>query len=114
MDNTSALAYLSNEGGTRSLALNSEAQVILEWLEDHDVLVLPQFVQGRDNVVADALSRPNMVISTEWTLTQEVVDSLLTAWPATIDLFATSLNYRFPVFFSPFRDPLAAGTDAFL
>ena len=35
-------------------------------------------------------------------------------WPVQIDLFATSANHQCSVFFSPFRDPLAAGTDAFL
>ena len=39
---------------------------------------------------------------------------LLKRWPATIDLFATSLNYCLPVYFSPLNDPIAAGTDAFL
>ena len=35
-------------------------------------------------------------------------------WPVMVDLFATSLNYRLPVYFSPFVDPMVVGTDAFL
>ena len=35
-------------------------------------------------------------------------------WPATIDLFATSINYRLQVYFAPLKDPMSAGTDAFL
>ena len=31
-----------------------------------------------------------------------------------VDLIATALNYRFPVYFSPLNDPMAEGTDAFL
>ena len=31
-----------------------------------------------------------------------------------VDLFATSLNYHLPVFFSPINDPVAAASDAFL
>ena len=31
-----------------------------------------------------------------------------------VDLFAASLNYLLPVYFSPLNDPMAAGTDAFL
>ena len=31
-----------------------------------------------------------------------------------VDLFATSLNYRLPMYFSPLNDPVVAGTDAFL
>ena len=66
------------------------------------------------HVTADALSRPNQVIGSEWTLHQEVVDQLVHKWPAVIDLFATSLTARLPVYFSPASDPRAAGTDALL
>ena len=69
---------------------------------------------GPHSVVADSLSRKNQVIGSEWTLVQEVVDELHQRWPANVDLFATSLNYRIPVYFSPINDPMAAGTDAFL
>ena len=54
------------------------------------------------------------MIGSEWTLVQKVVDDLEKKWPATVDLFAASLNYRLPVYFSPLKDPMAAGTDAFL
>ena len=69
---------------------------------------------GSSNVTADVLSRPNQVIGSEWTLHQEVVDQLVHKWPAVIDLFATSLTARLPVYFSPASDPRAAGTDALL
>ena len=45
---------------------------------------------------------------------QEVVDQLVHRWPAVIDLFATALTARLPVYFSPASDPQAAGTDALL
>ena len=35
-------------------------------------------------------------------------------WPVMIDLFATSLNHLCSLYFSPFHDPSALGTDAFL
>ena len=69
---------------------------------------------GSSNVTADALSRPNQVIGSEWTLHQEVVDQLVHRWPAVVDLFATALTARLPVYFSPASDPRAAGTDALL
>ena len=40
--------------------------------------------------------------------------SLSRLWPVQIDLFATSANHRCSIYFSPFRDPRSAGTDAFL
>ena len=54
------------------------------------------------------------MIGSEWTLHQEVVDQLVHKWPAVIDLFATSLTARLPVYFSPASDPQAVGTDALL
>ena len=113
-DNTTALAYVRKQGGPISKSLNSEAQTLLRWSESLNVTLLPQFVMGSHNVVADSLSHKNQVIGSERTLVQEVVDELLQRWPANIDLFATSQNYRIPVYFSPINDPTAAGTDAFL
>ena len=84
-----------------SPALNLEAQRILRWAEDHDMVLVPQFILGKNNVLADSLSRQNQVIGSEWTLYQEVVDRLIRRWPATIDLFAMSLNYLLPVYFTP-------------
>ena len=113
-DNTTTVAYLRRSGGTFSSTLNAKAREILLWAENHRVRLLPQFIMGSSNVTADALSRPNQVIGSEWTLHQEVVDHLVHKWPAVIDLFATSLTARLPVYFSPASDPQAAGTDALL
>ena len=65
-------------------------------------------------MVADALSRDNQVLSSEWTLCQEIFNKILHRWPATIDLFATSLSHRLLVYFAPLQDPQSAGTDAML
>ena len=113
-DNTTTVAYLRRSGGMFSSTLNATAREILLWAENHRVRLLPQFIMGSSNVIADALSRPNQVIGSEWTLHQEVVDHLVHKWPAVIDLFATSLTARLPVYFSPASDPQAAGTDALL
>ena len=113
-DNRTAVSYLLKEGGTHSVSLNREAQLTLQWAEDHNVRLIPQYIRGKDNVVADALSRPDQLQSTEWTLHQEVVDRLCRLWSANIDIFATPLNYRLQAFFCPFSDPMAVGTDAFL
>ena len=78
------------------------------------ITLLPQFIQGSLNTRADLLSRPNLVIGSEWTLHQEVVQDLLHQWLAFIDLFATSLTARLPVFFAPAWKPKATRVDAFL
>ena len=78
------------------------------------ITLLPQFIQGSLNTRADLLSRPNLVIGSEWTLHQEVVKDLLHQWLAFIDLLTTSLTARLPVFLSPAWEPKAARVDAFL
>ena len=113
-DNTTALAYLRRQGGTFSPLLNQIAQRVLRWVESQQMVLLPQFVQGKRNVVADALSRPHQVIGSEWTLHQEVFDHLRKSWPVTVDLFASSLNHRCSVYFATTSDPMAAGVDAML
>ena len=112
-DNTTALTYLRNQGGTHSSLLNSVAQAILRLCEVHRVRLVPQFIPVRLNVLADTLSRRSQVLGSEWTLCFPAFQDLL-LWPATIDLFATSLNHRLPVYFSPMEDLQSVGTDAMM
>ena len=113
-DNVTTVAYLRRSGGTRSQVLFLKAREIPLWIEFMQVTILPQFIQGSLNTRADLLSRPNLVIGSEWTLHQEVVQDLLHQWPAIIDLFATSLMARLPVFFAPAWAPKATVVDKFL
>ena len=113
-DNVTTVAYLRRSGGTRSQVLFLKAREILLWIKSMQITILPQFIQGSLNTRADLLSRPNLVIGSEWTPHQEVVQDLLHQWPAIIDLFATSLTARLPVFFAPASEPKAARVDAFL
>ena len=113
-DNSTALAYLRKQGGTRSSTLNAVAQELLRLCESQSVRLLPQFIPSHLNVLPDSLNRRFQVLGSEWTLCPQAVEELLRRWLATIDLFATSLNHRLPVYFSPMYDPQAAGTDAML
>ena len=113
-DNSTAVSYLRKEGGIRSPFLNSLTQGILRWAESLSIRLLPQFILGSLNVLADSLSCPHQLPHTEWSLHPEVFQSLSRLWPVQIYLFATSANHQCSVYFSPFRDPMAAGTDAFL
>ena len=113
-DNSTAIAYLRNQGGTRSPLLNTIAQRILRWAESLQVTLAPQFIMGRHNVLADSLSRHNQVLGSEWTLKTEVFQELRKRWPVSIDLFATSFNHQCSIYFSPFRDPNVLATDALL
>ena len=113
-NNVTAVAYLHKEGDTRSPALNAIAQGILCWAESLRIRLAPQFIPGIRNVLADSLSRPHHLPGSEWFLNREVSRSLSREWPVVIDLFATSANHSCSICFSPFQDPLSAGTDALL
>ena len=45
-DNSTAIAYLRNQGGTHSSLLNSIAQRILRWAENLPIVISPQFIMG--------------------------------------------------------------------
>ena len=113
-NNVTTVAYLRKAGGTRSPFLNSIAQGILRWWESLAIRLGPQFIPGSHNVLADSLSRPHQLLHSEWSLNMTVFQSLSRQWPVQIDLFATSANHRCLIYFSPYRDPQSAGTDAFL
>ena len=113
-DNSTAIAYLRNQGGAHSLLLNSFAQRILRWAENLQVVISLQFIMGKHNVLADSLCRPNQILGSEWTLKREVFQDLCRRWPVSIDLFATSQNHRSSIYFSPYHDHNALGTDALL
>ena len=90
------------------------AQELLRLCEAQSIRLLPQFIPGHLNVLADSLSRRSQVLSSEWTLCPQAFVELLRRWPATIDLLTTSMTHRLPVYFSPMYDPMSAGTDAML
>ena len=98
----------------RSPLLNTLAQAILRWKESLSIRLAPEFLPGSDNVLADALSRPHQLPHPEWSLHMTVFLSLRGLWPVQIVFFATSATHRCSIYFSPFRDPRSAGTDAFL
>ena len=73
-----------------------------------------RFVPGHRNVLADQLSRQDQVIPTEWTLHSRVLQAVFRIWGTPmVDLFATALNRRLPVYCSPVPDPMAWEVDAF-
>ena len=94
--------------------LNEIAQCILHWAESHRIVLASQFIMGQNNVLADVLSHSNQAQGSEWTLKMEVFEKLCYHWPVTVNLFVTSANRRCSLYFSPFRDPQALGTDAML
>ena len=100
--------------GAPSLLLSPPLRRISSVGRNLQIRLAPQFIPGIHNVLADSLSRPHQLPSSEWSLNMDVFQSLTHQWPVMIDLFATSDNHCCSIYFLPYRDPLSAGTDALL
>ena len=112
-DNTTVVSYLKRQGGTHSPELCLEAWNLLNWCSQHKIQLLVKHIPGRFNTLADRLSRVNKPITTEWALNQEIANAIfqMTGYP-NIDLFATRLNYKLPIYVSPIPDQKALSIDA--
>ena len=80
-------------------------------VEDHDLVPsLPDHFKARHipgclNVMADLLSRSKQVQSTEWSLHPQVFKQICLKWfTPHVDLFATRLNHKVPLYISPVPD----------
>ena len=112
-DNTTAVSYLRNEGGTYSPHLNLITEAILSWCDQFHTTVIPVHLPGSRNVVADSLSRQGKILQGEWTLNRQVLCQVFDLWgtPST-DMFATRKNKQAADFVSPVPDAQALAIDA--
>ena len=112
-DNSSVVAYLQKEGGTHSPTLCVEVWETLLWCQENGISLRVRHIPGKTNILADRLSRSGKPISTEWSLNQSICNSIfLMSGHPNIDLFATRLNNRHPLFVSPIPDSKALAIDA--
>ena len=65
-DNTTVVAYIRHQGGTRSPDLSEEVWNILNLCLAHNIELLVKHIPGRFNTLADRMSRMDKQISTEW------------------------------------------------
>ena len=113
-DNTTVVAYVNKQGGTVSRALCLLTSRLLKWTESFDVHLNARYLPGENNVLADVLSRRGQVVGTEWSPHPRVARALFRRWGnPSIDLFATCLNAKLPLYCSLVPDPQAVFQDAF-
>ena len=113
-DNSTVVAYVNKQGGTVSRPLCLLTSRLLRWTESFDVHLEARYLPGESNVLADVLSRRGQIVGTEWSLHPQVARALLRAWGSpSIDLFATCLNAKLPLYCSLVPDPQAVFEDAF-
>ena len=113
-DNSTVVAYVNKQGGTASDSLCSLTGQLLRWTESNSVQLEARYLPEQSNVLADLLSRRNQVLGAEWSLHPQVARDLLRMWgSSTLDLFATHLNAKLPLYCSLIPDPQAVFEDAF-
>ena len=98
-DNNSALAAIKNEGSTHSWPLNSLSGNILERCLNRNILLDPVRISSEENIIADAASRQKMV--PDWSLDPNITAKVFARYGvADVDLMATDLSRKCPLFFS--------------
>ena len=75
-DNTSAVTYLRNQGGTKSLAMSDFATDICLCSEKRGMTLVPCYLPVHLNVLMDHLSRRGQILKTEWSLNQTIRGSV--------------------------------------
>lgn len=113
IDNTTALAYINNMGGSKSKELNQLAVQIWDWCISRNIWLSAVHIPGRLNTGADEKSR---VFSDnhEWMLNKHLFDEILLRHPGLdFDLFASRLNNQIRSYCSWHADPSSAHVDAF-
>ncbi|MBV2113508.1 MAG: reverse transcriptase-like protein [Candidatus Thiodiazotropha sp. (ex Ctena orbiculata)] len=112
-DNTTVVSYIRKQGGTHSPDLCLETWKMFHWCQQNNINIVVRHIPGKFNILADRLSRVTKPIKTEWSLKQSVVNTIcqMTNFP-NIDLFATRLNHKMPLYVSPIPDSQALAIDA--
>ena len=110
--NTTVVAYINRQGGTRSLQLHKLARKLIMWSSTRLLSLRATHVPGVLNRGADLLSRGNPLYG-EWTLHPQVVKQVWQKYgQADVDLFASRENTHCPLFFSLSDKNAPLGMDA--
>ena len=114
MDNSTAVSYINNMGGTKSHSLDTLSRCLWEWCISRQLHVSAQHVPGASNIIADQLSR-TIDCHLEWSLNNEVYKSIICqiGFTPELDLFASRLNAKTDKFVSWHPEPGAVAYDAF-
>jgi ribonuclease HI len=111
-DNTTVVAQIKNQGGTKSQQLTKQTTELLMWTQQRQITLTARHVPGHLNVIADSLSRNKQLLPGEWSLNPQVCQSIWKIWgKPEIDLFAVGSNAKLLLYISPVADEQAIGVD---
>ena len=112
-DNLATLFCIKKMGSTHSPPLNKLSRELLLFCQLHKITLVPVYIPGVLNVLADQGSRKGPII-TEWSLDPDSflwIFQVFNIFPK-VDLFATKENTKFASYVSPSQDPEAYAQDA--
>jgi len=99
-DNSTVVAYLKHQGGTKSKRLLRDTIFLFQLAAAHNIHLNAQFIPSRYNTVADCLSRNRRL--PDWHLSPQVTSQIFSAWGTpVIDLMATHASAVVPRYVSP-------------
>lgn len=112
LDNEVAVACIRRMGSNTSGSLNAIAQQIWEWCLARQIMLIPEYLPGVSNSVADYHSRHHND-SSDWMLDRSTFQNIERIWHVDCDLFASRTNAQLPSYVSWRPDPYALCANAF-
>ena len=104
-NNAVTVAYIKDEGGTRSYTLMQMTIRLLKWCDHKAITLVPVHLPGVHNIQADSLSRVSQTLNMEWMMAMERLRPMFAKWgEPQVDLSATFANRRLIKFVSPYPD----------
>ena len=113
-DNTTAVSYVRNMGGTKSKVCNEMTREIIMWCMARHLTLSISHLPGKLNAEADRACRVFHNSNTEWSLAPSDFNELTATWgEPDIAMFASRLNYKVSQYVAWKPDPGAIAIDAF-
>lgn len=113
MENTTAISYINEMGGSKARLCNTLARRIWLWCKERSIWLSAVHIPGILNTEADAESRvfPD---ETEWKLDPNIFHQICSKlMQPNVDLFASRLNHQLDCYAAWRPDPSAQFIDAF-
>ena len=113
LDNSTAVTYINNMGGTKSLVLNELTIQMWEWSIKHSIWISAVHIAGASNHEADKKSRI-FHDQHEYMLNVSSFRTIVAKYPNLyVDLFASRLNHQLQQYVFWKSDPGCIAVDAF-
>ena len=111
-DSSTVVAYINKQGGTHLAEMCALLWKMMTWYHNYKITLRTRHIPGCLNVMADLLSRSNQCQSSEWSLHPQLLKQICQNWfTPHVNLFATHLNHKVPLYMSPFPDQHAWDRD---